>query len=66
MTRVCAVCKIQYSVPITDNCDGVYVCQDCSERALARIQKRKPRYIYNKSGYATVYGGFEDDKAKDM
>lgn len=54
MIRICGVCKKEYNVPIQSSCEGVYVCQDCSERSLAKIQKRKPRYIYNKGGYATV------------
>lgn len=54
MIRICGVCKKEYSVPIQSVSEGVYVCQDCSERALARIQKRKPRYIYNNNDYATV------------
>lgn len=64
MTRVCGVCKKEYSVPIQSVSEGVYVCQDCSERSLARIQRRKPRYIYNNNDYATVIvdGGKTNEK----
>lgn len=54
MKRVCGRCRREYSVPVQSSYEGVYVCQDCSERALAKIQKRKPRYIYYNSDYATV------------
>lgn len=54
MKRVCSSCRKEYSIPVQSSCEGVYVCQDCSERSLAKIQKRKPRYIYYNSDYATV------------
>lgn len=40
---------------------SVYICQDCAERALARIQHRAPRLIYDGRGYATVIGGCNDE-----
>ena len=54
MKLVCGRCRKEYSVPADSSRHGVYVCQDCSERSLAKIQKRKPRYIYYNSDYATV------------
>ena len=32
----------------------VYVCQDCEERAAARLACRKPRLIYGRGGMAVV------------
>lgn len=62
MKCVCAKCHITYSVRADKPMSGsVYICQDCSERALARIQKRQPRLIYDERGYATVIGGYNDE-----
>lgn len=62
MKCICAACRRSYSVSADKPVSGsVYICQDCAERALARIQKRQPRLIYDGRGYATVIGGYSDE-----
>lgn len=59
--RQCARCRRTYSVsPALYYRDGVYICQDCTERNLAKLQHRKPRLIY-RHGLATVI--YEGGKA---
>ncbi len=33
---------------------AVYICQDCEERAAAKLQRRAPRLIYGRDGKAVV------------
>ena len=62
MKLTCTRCRMTYSVTKDKPVSGsVYICQDCAERALARIQKRQPRLIYDGRGYATVTGGYSDE-----
>lgn len=53
MKRRCSSCGLDYSVAVNASYD-VFICQDCSERALAKIQHRAPRFIYDENGMATV------------
>ncbi len=51
----CAVCGRRYNVSRQPERGGrVYVCQDCGEKQLAKMQKRRPRLIYDGQELATV------------
>lgn len=50
----CRSCDRTYSVSAKRSKDVVFVCQDCAEKELARMQKRKPRFIYHNGGMARV------------
>lgn len=64
MRRRCVKCRHTYSVSADRPRDGVYICQDCAERDLAKIQHRKPRLIY-RHGLATVILKEEANEQKD-
>ena len=62
MKLTCTRCRMTHSVTKDKPVSGsVYICQDCAERALARIQHRAPRLIYDGRGYATVIEGNTED-----
>jgi DNA-directed RNA polymerase subunit RPC12/RpoP len=51
----CASCGRRYNVSCrTDYGERVYICQDCGERELAKIQKRRPAFVYGPDELATV------------
>lgn len=51
----CAACRRRYNVSgQPDRGDRIYICQDCSEEQLAKMQKRRPRLIYDARELATV------------
>lgn len=55
MRERCRVCRREYSVaPETLVEREVFICQDCEERALARIQRRPARLIYGNGDLARV------------
>ena len=51
----CAACRRRYNVSgQPDRGDRVYICQDCSEEQLAKMQHRRPRLIYDAGELAAV------------
>lgn len=52
--EICHVCNISYNVSSKRKPGNIFVCQDCTERDLARMQGRRPRCIYGGKKLATV------------
>lgn len=52
----CAVCRRRYNVSgQPERGDRVYICQDCSEEQLAKMQHRRPRLIYDRELATVIY-----------
>ena len=50
----CVRCERMYSTSNLRDKSRVFICQDCAEYDLARMQKRRPRYVYGEGRMAKV------------
>lgn len=56
MKEMCPKCRTWYSVSCQRDRTKVFICADCSGRQLEMINKKKYTPIYDRRGYARVYG----------
>lgn len=56
MKEMCPKCRTWYSVSCQRDRTKVFICADCSGRQLEMINKKKYIPIYDRRGYARVYG----------
>lgn len=53
----CALCGLRYNTSLQRDKTKIFICADCAEKKLARMQRRRPRLIYRKSVATVKYEG---------
>lgn len=56
----CISCDMSYNVSSKRDKSKVFVCQDCEEKAKARMKGRRPRLVYRNGMAHVIYEKVSD------